>query len=239
MTRSAHLPAGAPGTEEDVVSTYVEIDRADARSFRVSCAIAVLVHGVFLCTAIPSWQAMEAEPAAKPKAIRLSATPRFRPPPPDPPPRNKLRQKVTSIPVPDQDPDDDPYIVDLAPDVVLEIDDTYLDLPVAPPPPKPVAAAPTEPIRVGGRLAAPERTFYVQPRYPAPAKRARIEGTVVLEATIDTDGQVVDLKVVAGRPLGLSEAALDAVARWRFEPSVLNGQPVPVLYRVEVSFTLR
>ncbi|MEM8993450.1 MAG: energy transducer TonB [Acidobacteriota bacterium] len=247
MTRSrislADPAAGRPARDPaDVTAAHVYDDREDARSFRLSCIAAVLVHLALLCVAVPSWQSSEAEPAPKPKALRLAETPRFKPKPPPPVERRELRRTRATVPVPDPVPDEDPLIVDVLTETELPFDDTYVELPPPPPQAPPLRlpeAAPTGPVRVGGRVAAPERTFYVEPRYPTPAKRARIDGTVVLEATIDVTGRVVDAKVVAGRPMGLSAAALDAVKRWRFEPSTLGGRPVAVLYRVEVTFSLR
>lgn len=109
---------------------------------------------------------------------------------------------------------------------------------IAPPPapreePKPVA-----PVRVGGRITAPTRVTYVPPSYPKIAEAARIEGTVTLEAIIDETGRVTNLKVIGSIPL-LDEAAKDAVSRWRYSPVTLNGEKVPVIMTVRVTFTLR
>lgn len=237
MTRSPEKPVG---TADDPTATYLTEDREDVRSFRISCAAAFALHLIFLCTAIPTWQTTEAEPAQRPEALRIMATPRFKVEPPKPEQTRQRREMLKSVPVPDPSPDDDPYLVDLKPEIELTFeDDVFLGLPQAPPPSPVPEPEITEPVRVGGGLASPQRTHYVEPRYPGLAKRSRIDGTVVLEATIDTEGRVVDLTVVAGRPLGLSEAAVEAVSQWRFEPSRLNGKRVPVLYRLEVVFALR
>jgi len=66
---------------------------------------------------------------------------------------------------------------------------------------------------------------------------ARIQGAVRLEAVIGTDGTVQNLKVLAGHPL-LVKAATDAVSRWRYQPTLLNGEPVEVLTEVLVTFNL-
>ena len=75
------------------------------------------------------------------------------------------------------------------------------------------------------------------PVYPIDAKKAGVSGTVVLAATIDTDGTVKELHVVSGPDL-LQQAALDAVREWRYRPYLLNGQPVEVHTIVNVIFTL-
>ena len=67
---------------------------------------------------------------------------------------------------------------------------------------------------------------------------ARIEGIVILEATIGIDGQVVNARVLRSVPF-LDKEALDAVRQWQFTPTLLNGVPVPVLMTVTVRFTLK
>ena len=76
------------------------------------------------------------------------------------------------------------------------------------------------------------------PVYPDIAMRARIAGVVVLEATIDAQGKVVNLRVLRSVPL-LDQAAVDAVRQWEFTPTRLNGVAVPVVMTVTVNFTLR
>jgi len=73
------------------------------------------------------------------------------------------------------------------------------------------------------------------PEYPPLAKMARIQGTVRLAATISKDGTIQNLKVIAGHPL-LVKAALESVQRWRYEPTLLNGQPVEVVTTIAVPF---
>jgi protein TonB len=77
----------------------------------------------------------------------------------------------------------------------------------------------------------------VQPEYPALAKQARIQGTVVLRAVIDREGTIQDLQVISGHPL-LVTAALNAVRQWRYRPFYLNDQPVEVETQVTVNFSL-
>jgi protein TonB len=77
----------------------------------------------------------------------------------------------------------------------------------------------------------------VRPQYPPIAQSARVQGVVIIEATIGPDGTVQDARVLRSIPL-LDGAALDAVKRWEFTPTLLNGQPVPVIMTVTVQFTL-
>jgi protein TonB len=78
----------------------------------------------------------------------------------------------------------------------------------------------------------------VAPIYPPVALAAGREGTVILEAVIGEDGRVRDVRVMRAVPL-LDQAAMDAVRQWRFTPTLLNGQPVPVIMSVTVGFHLK
>jgi periplasmic protein TonB len=106
-----------------------------------------------------------------------------------------------------------------------------------PPPPAPVHA-PAKPVSIGGLIREPIKTRNVPPIYPQIAQSARIEGDVVIQAIIGTDGVVQDARVISGRPL-LNEAALDAVRQWRYRPTTLNNQPVAVIMTVTVTFRLQ
>src|SRR5437867_309425 len=108
-------------------------------------------------------------------------------------------------------------------------------LPTPPPPPPPPPAAP---VRVGGNIRAPQKTKDVKPTYPAIAQSARVQGVVIIEATIGPTGLVQEAKVLRSIPL-LDAAALDAVKQWVFTPTLLNGVPVPVIMTVTVNFTLQ
>ena len=105
--------------------------------------------------------------------------------------------------------------------------------PPPPPPPKPA----TKRIRVGGQVEQAKWIFHPNPEYPPLAKMARIQGTVRLEAIISKDGTIQDLKVLSGHPL-LVKSAIDAVSRWRYQPTLLNGEPVEVVTEIDVNFML-
>ncbi|MGH9502940.1 MAG: TonB family protein [Terriglobales bacterium] len=75
----------------------------------------------------------------------------------------------------------------------------------------------------------------VQPIYPPEARRMRVEGNVVIDATVTVKGEIDDLKLVSGDVL-LSRAAIDAVRQWRYTPFLLNGQPIPKQTRITISF---
>ena len=106
-------------------------------------------------------------------------------------------------------------------------------VPSPPPPP-----ARQEPMRLRSGMQPPQKIVNVQPRYPAMAQTARIEGTVILEAVIDARGAVASVKVLRSVSL-LDEAAVDAVRQWTFTPTLLNGEAVPIVMTVTVTFTLK
>jgi TonB family protein len=93
------------------------------------------------------------------------------------------------------------------------------------------------PVRVGGGIKPPVKTRNAVAVYPDLALRARVAGVVILEINIGTDGVVNAARVLRGVPL-LNDAALDAVKQWQYEPTLLNGTPVPVIMTVTVAFTL-
>jgi protein TonB len=103
-----------------------------------------------------------------------------------------------------------------------------------PPPPK--APTPSR-IKQGGNVTAASILSQTRPIYPALARQARIQGSVVLHAIIDKEGKVAQLEVVSGHPL-LVQAALDAVKQWRYKPTLLNGDPVEVDTTITVTFTM-
>jgi protein TonB len=102
---------------------------------------------------------------------------------------------------------------------------------------QPDPAAPPPPIRVGGQIAPPKLTRKVEPEYPPLAVAANVEGTVILEATVNKRGHVAGVEVLRSHPL-LATAAIDAVTRWQYEPLMLNGSPQPFVLTVTVSFNL-
>ena len=92
-------------------------------------------------------------------------------------------------------------------------------------------------LRIGGNVKPPRKISAPAPEYPALAKAARVQGVVVIDATIDESGNVVNAKAMEGPPLLVSEA-LRTVMLWKYEPTYLNGVPYPVQMTVTVSFTM-
>lgn len=165
---------------------------------------------------------------------------RYKPPePPKQQPEKKVVKKnVARVPIPDPTPDDPEPIVD---DNVeyIETDEERADTeffaggPVGGPP-----VIDTGPMRVGGDIQAPQRLVYIPPEYPELARRARLGGIVILEATIDREGNVINVGILRGLGLGLDESAVNAVSQWKYTPTFYNGRPVEVLLTVTVQFQL-
>jgi len=148
----------------------------------------------------------------------------------------------------------DPGLPDPAPETQRFFEESA---PVPPPPPPPPPPAPrvgrdrpegvperpapprsaTGAVRVGGQIREPRRLHHVSPAYPDIAKQARVQGIVILECEITAEGDVGRVTVLRGIPL-LDEAAIEAVRQWRYAPTLLQGQPVPVIMTVTVNFRL-
>jgi len=107
-------------------------------------------------------------------------------------------------------------------------------LPADVPPPPPARRTP---VRVGGMLQSPALVDRVAPRYPDLAVQARVHGTVILEAAVDEDGHVREVRVLRSIPL-LDAAALEAVRQWHYSPLSLNGEPQPFILTVTVTFNI-
>jgi protein TonB len=106
---------------------------------------------------------------------------------------------------------------------------------MAPPAPRPLERS--APVRVGGRVQPPRPIFTPQPIYPALAKQTKVQGDVRIDAVIDEQGNIVEMRVLSGHPL-LVNAALNAVSQWKYEPTLLNERPVAVQFVVTVQFRL-
>jgi len=94
-----------------------------------------------------------------------------------------------------------------------------------------------DPLTVGGRIAMPHRIVHAQPVYPVVAKIGKVQGTVDVSVVIDAGGNVEQAQVVRSIPQ-LDSAAIAAVRKWKYSPTVVNGVAVPVTMIVKVTFAL-
>ena len=176
-------------------------------------------------------------------------------PMPPPPPAARPRPAVAPVPHPAMNPDIAPTtapasitpettppgaIPDLGMPATAGVPDGIGLLPLdrrvivqVPDPPRPTA-----PVRVANLPVSPVKVVDARPVYPDIARSARVEGTVIMEAVLDTTGRVTQLRVIKSVPM-LDQAALDAVRQWRYTPSLYGGHPVSVLMTITVRFTLQ
>ena len=106
------------------------------------------------------------------------------------------------------------------------------------PPPAPVGASSPQ-CGPGGDIKRPLKIKDAAPVYSAIARASRVEGVVIIEATIGPDGKVQDARVLRPVHRLLDDAALDAVRQWEYTPTLLNGTPIAIVMTVTVDFRLR
>lgn len=216
-------------------STFALEDRTDNKYFQRSLWVALVVHGLLLVLNFPELSAPKAEEPPEKNKIFVMEVPRFKPPEVQPE-REKPKERAKKVPIPDPTPEEpEPLRLD-EPEVLVDLPvpvDIGFAIPEAPPEPEP-----TGPIHLTHEITRPVKTHYPSPQYTEIARKARIEGTVILQSVIDTDGRVVDVKLLKGLSMGLSEKAIEAVQEWRFEPALLRGKPVSVYYTLTVHFAL-
>ena len=146
----------------------------------------------------------------------------------------------TKIPIPDPTPDDpEPILDEFEIDVPdLEVDDIGELVDIPGPPAAGMPGAPG-PIYIQGDVQPPRKVHFPQPLYTEEARKARVQGVVILQAIVDEEGNVVDVKVVKGLPEGLEQSAVDTVLGWKYEPATVDGKAVSVYMNLTISFSLQ
>lgn len=221
-------------TAADLQTFALEYEE-DRKTMRVATVLALIFHAVLLVINLPDLYSETNAVAEKPKVYVMQQV-RFKPPPP------KQQQEIPQprakkVPIPDPTPDEPEPIRmpdEVEPEMELPDTDMIFGIPDGPPPTEPAG-----PIHVGGDVLAPEKIVAPQPQYTELARKARIQGVVIVQAIIDKTGSVTNVKVLKGLPMGLDQAAADAIKSWRFKPATLNGKPVAVYYTLTVNFTLQ
>ena len=232
-------PTAPAPTRVNALDLYQDFARQaddDSRGLRTSLIVAAVLHGILLMITFPNLYSDPLVDEPPPRDyLRLEKTPRFKPPEPQPveiPPPAARR-----VPIPDPTPEDPEPLRVETPEVRVEVPDLPgLSLVI---PDRPPELEPEGPIVIHGGIERPQRVHYVAPEYTELARRARIEGPVILQTVIDVNGNVQDVKVLRGLNFGLTDSAVAAVKQWRFEPATLNDRPVAVYYNLTVNFTLQ
>ena len=245
-------------------------DKYSRRSWQVALALTLLLHIILFVIVFPSFgsrvfvaseQVVVLRNLAKPAALVGGGDlPKAAPKKPTVP-----KPKPIFVPIPDPTPNaPEPIIkreIEDIPEILEEIADLNIGDITAPPGPaargRAGAGTGTGSARsslegsgpgtgsdgiyeYGSGITNPEPIFKSTPSYTDDAIRAKVQGTVVLQAVIRKDGRVDRFKVVRGLGYGLEETAIQEIAtRWKFRPGTLNGRPVDVLATIEVSFNLR
>lgn len=108
-------------------------------------------------------------------------------------------------------------------------------------PAQPAEWPPSDTFRPGNGVALPRVVREAKPRYTADAMRAKVQGSVLLECIVETDGRVNRIHIARSLDptFGLDQEAVKAAEQWRFTPGTKNGMPVPVLVTIELTFMLR
>lgn len=213
-------------------------DTDEKRGVRLAIGAAVVAHLVFFLLQFPAAQAV-LRPAGPAKPVYVVQQIRFAPPPPKAEqlqPKKKEKKRV--IPIPDPTPDE-PEPIQLAeaeaPDVDVAQDGVVFGIPDAPP-----SDGPFGPVyQLGGDISPPVKTYFPSPRYTEEGRQARIQGVVILEAVVDSNGDVSRVKILKGLPFGLSEEAAETASQWKFRPAMRGGKPVSVFLNLTIRFSLQ
>ncbi|MEM9408399.1 MAG: energy transducer TonB [Acidobacteriota bacterium] len=241
------LPSAAPpalsqtpelSQTEVRLQSYLEQDGDDRRQFRIALTFAAFFHLGLLLLQQPEALAV-ADDEEPTRRIHVMETVRFQPRAPEPPtPQDPPppKPKARKIPMPDPTPEEPEPIVAPEPEPI-PVPEVAL-VPIAPPAPPPAPSEPEGPLQMNADIEKPVRLRAVQPRYTEIARRTRTRGTVILQTVIDVHGDVTDVEVLRGLPMGLTEAAVSAVKEWKFEPARLDGRPVAVYFTLTVRFEL-
>ncbi len=221
------------GIEAGEYGIYALEEAEDKKFNRIAWGVAILFHAILFFLHFPEIQ-VQAQEREKQKVYVVQQV-RFRPPPPQQQ-QEVPKPKAKKVPIPDPTPDEPEPIrleEEIEEDFDIPTDDIVFGIPDAPP------EQYTGPIRVGGEVAAPAKLHAPPPVYTEIARKARIQGIVIVEAIIDKQGNVTNVKVLKGLPMGLDQAAVDAVKKWKFEPATLpDGRPVDVIYTLTVNFQM-
>ena len=231
-TATANNAIIAPSLTEQRLRSFAATQAADTRIFRRALATAVVFHLGLLAVTFPSFTSDPPTPAESAKVYVVEPV-RFKSPPPDEQPTIP-KPKARKMPWPDPTPLDPEPVTEIVAESFddLPVDTLDIEIPEAPPEPD------VGPRFVTADVVKPVKLVYPAPRYTEIARKVRLEGLVVIQSTIDEQGNVVDATVLKGLQMGLSEAAIDAVLQWKFKPATLNGKPISVYFNLTVAFSL-
>ncbi len=219
--------------------TMAAREAAERKRLRLALFGATMFHAVALIITFPQ---LRAEPDERPRRVSevfVVQQARFKPPAPR---REEIpKRKTKKIPIPDPTPDEpEPLEVEDLPRPEIDLpatDAAVFGIPDAPPAVRTFGDG--DVMQVGGGVTAPEKIFAPQPRYSEDARKSRVQGVVILQAIVDTMGNIAQVEVLKGLPLGLTESAIETVKGWRYKPATLDGKPVAVYMHLLINFSLQ
>jgi TonB family protein len=217
---------------------YLIAEKEEKRNFYIALCIGIIFHIILAFIHFPKAKyTLSALEQAQKKVIVIKP-PKFKPPEQQKQ-QEILKPQVKKIAIPDPTPDEPEPIrepeIDLRDQVIPE--DFVIGIPEnIPPPPED-----DKPVIVGGDVQAPVRITPLNPIYPEAARKARIEGNVILQLTIDKNGNVIDVKVLRGLPMGLTEVAVEEAKKQKFKPAYRLSTKLPVdcIFTLTVTFKIQ
>jgi protein TonB len=202
----------------------------------IAVGIAVVLHLVVMVVNFPEFKTIRQE-----RKENVLIVKKYVPPPPKVERKQIVQKRFTrKVPIPDPTPDEPEPIREPEPEILPEPIPPDVDVLIGVPEPPPASG----PLLAGAEgVTLPEliQESKIKPDYPELARVARIEGRVILQAIVLKDGSVGELEILScNRPgMGFEDAALAAVARWRYRPAMQGSKPVDVYFTVRVDFELQ
>lgn len=233
--------ADVAATFDPTTQLLLQARAGDRSALRRAAVIAALAHFLLLIVTVPNLASPKKLDGPKADKVYVIQNVRFKPP-------ARLqkqeipKRKTKKIPIPDPTPNEpEPLIEEVQelPQLDLpEIDADVFGIPDAPPGVTGKGRG-QGPVHLGNGIEAPKKLFGPKPRYTEEARQARIQGTVILQAVVDIDGNVTAVEVLKGLPFDLDDSAIETVKSWKYEPATRDGKPVAVYINLLVNFSLQ
>lgn len=231
----------AEGLVEALPELYGLADSGERSVLRRTLIVAAVFHLLVLLYHFPDLT--EPLDLGRQQADKVYVVQELRFKPPTPRQQKQIpTPKKKRIPIPDPTPDEpEPILVE---DVEIpeldmpNIGDVVFGIPDAPPG-LDTGPAIGDVFQIGGGVQPPQKIFAPQPKYTETARRARVQGVVILQGVLDVEGNLRRIQVVKPLAQGLTESAVETVKTWKYKPATKDGQPVAVYLNVMVHFSLQ
>ncbi len=233
---------------DEQLAQSIKADLADRRRLKIALTVALVAHVVFFLISFPTFTREVHHPGRQARVFVMEQV-RFqkKPPAKAEQPKQKIpEKKAKKIPIPDPTPDDPEPIEVLELDVPdlepSDVDQVVFGIPDGPDPgsgPTGVGDFQGDAMQLGDGVSKPKVISKPWPPYTEDARLNRIQGVVLLTGIVDEVGDVQNLKVIKGLPLGLDEKAIETVSTWKYEPASFEGRPVAVHMTFSIGFWLQ